>query len=103
MRSAAMGIREGMSRSGALKALTINGAVMLDLADRIGSLETGKDADFVILNGDPFSVYTQVEQTWVEGVKRFDIAIPADRAFAIGGYGVFSPERAEHHAHKQLD
>ncbi|HYG20997.1 MAG TPA: amidohydrolase family protein [Ohtaekwangia sp.] len=103
MRSAAMGIREGMTRSGALKALTINGAIMLDLADRIGSLETGKDADFVILSGDPFSVYTQVEQTWVEGVKRFDITIPADRAFAMGGYGVFSPDRAEHHAHKQLD
>ena len=87
LRMAAMGVRAGMSRPEAMQALTINGAKMLDLADRVGSLEAGKDADFVILSGDPFSVYTTVEQTWVEGVKAFDRSIPEDRLLAVGGYG----------------
>ena len=60
---------------------------MLDLQDRIGSLEAGKDADFVILSGDPLSVYTKVLQTWVEGKKVFDRADPKDYLIAVGGKG----------------
>jgi adenine deaminase len=59
----------------------------LQLDTRIGSLERGKDADFVILSGDPLSVYTRVEQTWVEGRKVFDLENPSDRLIAVGGYG----------------
>ena len=59
---------------------------MLDLQDRVGSLEIGKDADFVLLDGDPFSVYTKVQETWVEGRKVFDRALPADRLIAVGGF-----------------
>lgn len=87
LRMASLGIRAGLPRDTAVKALTINNAKFLDLDKRIGSLEVGKDADFVILSGDPFSVYTKVEQTWVEGVKMFDRANPADRLYAEGGYG----------------
>jgi imidazolonepropionase-like amidohydrolase len=87
LRMAALGVRGGMSRDGALAALTIQPAKMLDLGDRVGSLEAGKDADFVVLSGDPFSVYTKVEQTFVEGRKVFDRADPADRLFATGGFG----------------
>ncbi|MFQ5489865.1 MAG: amidohydrolase family protein [Phycisphaerae bacterium] len=86
-RSAALAVRAGMSRSGALKALTLAGAKMLDLDDRIGSLEVGKDADVIVLSGDPLSVYTKVEQTWVEGRKVFDRSDPTDRLHAVGGYG----------------
>lgn len=100
LRSAAMGVREGMSRQKALEALTIAGAKMLDLGTRIGSLKKGKDADFVILSGDPFSVYTHVEQTWVEGKKRFDRSIPADKVFAVGGYKVYTPENAADDIHR---
>jgi imidazolonepropionase-like amidohydrolase len=61
-----------MAPDKALHAMTMAGAIMLDLQDRLGSLESGKDADFIILSGDPLSVYTHVEQTWVLGEKVFD-------------------------------
>lgn len=89
LRSAALSVREGLSQDDALKALTINGAKMLDLGKKVGSLEKGKDADFVILSGNPFSVYSVVLQTWVEGIKRFDLSNPDDKAIAIGGFRVF--------------
>ena len=87
LRSAALGVRAGMSRDAALRALTINPARMMDLGDRIGSIEAGKDADLVILNGDPFSVYTQVQETWVEGRRVFELSNPEDRLYAVGGDG----------------
>jgi len=87
LRSAALGVRAGMSRAGALRALTLSGAEMLGLDERTGSLEPGKDADFAILDGDPFSVYTQVQETWVEGVQVFDRSNPEHLLFAVGGRG----------------
>ncbi|MFO7607764.1 MAG: amidohydrolase family protein [Candidatus Krumholzibacteriia bacterium] len=87
LRSAAMGVRGGLDRPTALASLTINGARMLDLDHRIGSLEKGKDADFVILDGDPLSVYTRVLETWVEGRKVFDRDDPDDLLHAEGGQG----------------
>jgi len=86
-RSAALAVRAGMSREGALKALTLAGAKMLDLGDRVGSLEVGKDADFILLDGDPFSVYTKVLETYIDGKKVFDRSDPKDYLFAVGGYG----------------
>jgi imidazolonepropionase-like amidohydrolase len=95
LRSAALAVRGGMSREKALEALTLAGARMLDLGDRVGSLEPGKDADLVILSGDPFSVRTKVLQTWVEGKKVFDRDDPEDRLFAVGGYGAGRDQEAE--------
>lgn len=89
LRSAAFGVRAGMSQAKALEALTLAGAKMMDLEERVGSLKPGKDADFVILSGDPFSVYTHVEQTWVEGGKVWDRSNPDDRKIATGGFSVF--------------
>ncbi len=86
-RMAALAVRAGMSREGALEGLTLAGAEMLGLDSRIGSLAKGKDADFIVLDGDPFSVYTKVLETWVEGERAFDRKIPQDRLYAVGGYG----------------
>lgn len=86
-RSAALSVRAGMSRAGALKALTLAGAEMLGLQDRIGSLAPGKDADFAILEGDPLSVYCKTLETWVDGVRVFDRSDPQDYLYAVGGYG----------------
>jgi imidazolonepropionase-like amidohydrolase len=87
LRSAGLAVRAGMSREKALYGLTMANALMLDLDKKIGSLETGKDADFIVLSGDPLSVYTKVLQTYVEGKKVFDRADPKDYLTATGGYG----------------
>lgn len=97
LRMAAFGVRAGMSREAALKAVTLAGAKMMDLEDRIGSLDVGKDADLIILNGDPFSVYTFVEQTWIEGQKVYDRAEPDQRKYSTGGYEVFRGEYFDHY------
>jgi cytosine/adenosine deaminase-related metal-dependent hydrolase len=67
--------------------MTIAGAEMMDLAAQTGSLTAGKKADFLILNGDPLSIYTRVLATHVEGTKVFDLDDPADRLWAEGGFG----------------
>ena len=65
--SAAFAVRHGMSREGALKAVTITPAEILGVADRVGALEKGKDADILILSGDPLQVTTKVEQVILNG------------------------------------
>lgn len=91
LRSAALAVRAGCSRETALAGLTKNPAAMLDLEARVGTLDVGKDADVIVLSGDPLSVYTKVEQTWVEGVKVFDYSVEDDRKYAEGGWGVGHP------------
>ncbi|MEE8587331.1 MAG: amidohydrolase family protein [Acidobacteriota bacterium] len=95
IRSAALAVRAGMSRQAALYGLTMAGARMLDLQQQVGSLEVGKDADFVILSGDPLSIYSQVLETWVEGLKVFDRNDPQDRLYAVGGYGASHDQAPE--------
>ncbi|MCP4885663.1 MAG: amidohydrolase family protein [Planctomycetaceae bacterium] len=86
-RMAALAVRAGMSREKALEGLTLAGAEMLDLQDRVGSLRAGKDADFIILDGDPLSIYSKVLETWVEGQRAFDRSDPDDYLYAVGGFG----------------
>ncbi|MDJ0840887.1 MAG: amidohydrolase family protein [Acidobacteriota bacterium] len=97
-RMAGLSVRYGMSRKAALEALTIAGAKMIHLDDRVGTLEKGKDADFLVMSGDPLSVYSMVEQTYIEGVKVFDITDPKDRLYAVGGYGA-SHDQVWNHVH----
>ncbi len=103
LRSAGFAVRAGMSESGALYGMTMAGALMLDLDDRIGSLTSGKDADFIVLNGNPLSVYTRIEQTWVEGEKVFDLSDPQDRLWANGGYGAGTPRTLQLCCYQHLE
>ena len=62
----------GLSEDEALKTITYNGAVQLGVQDRVGSIEVGKDADVVIWSGDPLSVYSSAETTFIDGEVFFD-------------------------------
>ena len=62
-----MAVRDGLSPDIALNTITINPAKVLGVDDRVGSLETGKDADFLIFNGDPLDLRSKVVQTYIDG------------------------------------
>jgi imidazolonepropionase-like amidohydrolase len=66
---AGLAVREGMAEEDALKAITINAATVSGIADRVGSLESGKDADVLILSGHPFDLMTKVERVFIDGVQ----------------------------------
>src|SRR5699024_9290665 len=57
----------------AVKMVTLNPAIMLRIDARVGSLKVGKDADVVLWSDNPLSVYAKTEQTYVDGVKYWDI------------------------------
>ncbi len=63
----------GVSEIDALNFVTINPAKQLKVDNRVGSLEAGKDADFVVWSGHPLSTYSKCEQTWIEGRRFFDL------------------------------
>lgn len=66
---AGMAVKAGMDPFDALKAITINPAEHIGVADRVGSLEVGKDADVVITNGCPFEVMTEVKAVFIDGAR----------------------------------
>ena len=66
---AGMAIKAGMDPFDALKAITLNPAEHIGVADRVGSLEVGKDADLVITNGCPFEVMTEVKAVFIDGAR----------------------------------
>ena len=66
---AGLAIQSGMDRHDALRAITINAAEHIGIADRVGSIEAGKDADIVLARGDVFDVSGQVVQVFIEGRK----------------------------------
>ena len=68
--------------------MTSNPAKQLGIAKRVGSLEAGKDADFVLWSGDPLSTSSIALQTWVDGKKYFD------RAADLAGRPALEKERA---------
>ena len=68
-----------ISEDQAIKWNTINPAWALGLEDKIGSIETGKNADVVLWSGDPFSVYSHADKVWIDGAMLYDRMDPAAR------------------------
>lgn len=63
----------GLSEEEAFKMCTLNPAIMLHISDRVGSIRTGKDADVVLWNDNPLSIYAKPLYTVVDGAIYFDI------------------------------
>jgi imidazolonepropionase-like amidohydrolase len=61
-----------ISREHAIAWATLNAAKALGIESDTGSLESGKSADIVLWNGDPFSVYSRAQKVWIDGVQRYD-------------------------------
>ena len=66
---AGMAVKAGMDEFDALKAITINPAEHIGVADHVGSLEVGKDADVVVTAGCPFEVMTEVKAVFIDGAR----------------------------------
>jgi imidazolonepropionase-like amidohydrolase len=66
-------LRSGVNEIDALSTVTSQSAKAIAIDSRVGSLEAGKDADFVIWSGNPLSQFTRAEQTWVDGRRYFSL------------------------------
>ena len=79
----------GVAPADALAFVTANPARQLGISNRVGSLEAGKDGDFVVWSGDPLAASSVALETWVEGKKYFD------RSADLAGRAALEKERAE--------
>jgi imidazolonepropionase-like amidohydrolase len=77
----------GVPADEAIRFVTLNPARQLKIEDRVGSLEVGKDADFVVRTESPLSPTSRVQETWIEGRKYFD------RDADLAGRAALSQER----------
>jgi imidazolonepropionase-like amidohydrolase len=73
----------GVSETEALKFVTLNPAIQLRIDKWVGSIEPGKDADFVVWSKSPLASDTVCEQTWIDGKKYFDRSLETARAAAL--------------------
>lgn len=69
--AAGVASRGGIDKNLALRAITLSPAEILGVADRVGSLKPGKDADFVVFNGHPLEMYSSLIATYVDGELAF--------------------------------
>lgn len=79
-------------RSRAIQWITLNPAKALGIADVTGSLEAGKNADLVIWDRDPFSVYAKAQQVYLDGAKLFDRADAKRQPVSDFDVGIVNPE-----------
>ena len=81
---AAKAVKYGnISEEEAWKFVTLNPAKLLHLDDKVGSIKVGKDADVVLWNTNPLSIYAKAEKTIIEGVVYFDIQRDEEQRKAV--------------------
>lgn len=73
----------GMDEEQALRLVTLNPAIQFGLEDRVGSIDEGKDADVVIWEGHPLSMFGKAVRTYVDGKLYFDIDMDRERQAAV--------------------
>lgn len=73
----------GMEEQAALRLVTLNPAIQLQISDHMGSIDVGKDADLAIYDGYPLDMFAKVVQTYVDGHLYFDIDLDQERQSAI--------------------
>jgi imidazolonepropionase-like amidohydrolase len=73
----------GVSEEDALKFVTLNPAKMLHIDDKVGSLQVGKDADLVVWNNHPLSIYARAEHTFIDGIEYFNRARDKEMRTAV--------------------
>jgi imidazolonepropionase-like amidohydrolase len=91
----------GLSDEVALALITINPARHLGIADKVGSIEVGKQADLVVFDNHPLSVYAIPQMTFVDGVKYFDINEDKDdQRIRVNPTELVEPIYLKEHNHK---
>jgi imidazolonepropionase-like amidohydrolase len=89
-----------LSDEQALALITINPAKQLGIADKVGSIEEGKQGDLVIFNDHPLSVYAIPQMTFVDGIKYFDINDDQnDMRIRVSANEMVEPIFLKEHAH----
>lgn len=85
-------LQDGLTQAELLDAVTRSPAKLMNVADQVGTLEKGKRADFVVLNGQPFRLHSRVQSTFVSGVSQFHrklnvstTVVQADRVYVGDG------------------
>jgi imidazolonepropionase-like amidohydrolase len=73
----------GLTEEEALKLCTLNPAILLHLDNKMGSIKIGKDADVVLWNNNPLSIYAKVEKTFVDGIIYYDVERDEQSRLAI--------------------
>jgi len=71
---AALAVKDGLDRDTALRAITINPAKVLGLADQVGSIEVGKLGDLVLWSGDPLDVMQRAQTVFIKGAQVYEYA-----------------------------
>ncbi len=79
---AALAVKEGLDPEAALRALTINPARIAGIAGRLGSIETGKDADLAIWSGDPLDMLSRVQRALINGREVYSLGTDGTAVFA---------------------
>ncbi len=72
--AACLAFREGFSERGAIAGITLAAAEIARVADRVGSVDVGKDADLIIMDGHPLQIRTRVLKTFINGEEIYDRA-----------------------------